>query len=55
MKYFQELKHVKKYQILGTSVGALKASYHHVKKLNGVAKRLNLFQIIESKQYHERI
>lgn len=34
MKYFQELKYEEISEILGTSVGALKASYHHaVKKL----------------------
>lgn len=29
MKYFQELRYEEMSQILGTSVGALKASYHH--------------------------
>lgn len=34
MKYFQDLKYEEISQILGTSVGALKASYHHaVKKI----------------------
>jgi RNA polymerase sigma-70 factor (ECF subfamily) len=34
MKYFQEMKYEDMSQILGTSVGALKASYHHaVKKI----------------------
>ena len=34
MKYFQELKYEEIASILGTSVGALKASYHHaVKKI----------------------
>jgi RNA polymerase sigma factor (sigma-70 family) len=34
MKYFQELKYEEISEILGTSVGALKASYHHaVKKI----------------------
>lgn len=34
MKYFQELKYEEIAEILGTSVGALKASYHHaVKKI----------------------
>jgi RNA polymerase sigma-70 factor (ECF subfamily) len=34
MKYFDELKYEEISQILGTSVGALKASYHHaVKKI----------------------
>lgn len=34
MKYFEELKYEQMSEILGTSVGALKASYHHaVKKI----------------------
>lgn len=34
MKYFEEMKYEQMSEILGTSVGALKASYHHaVKKL----------------------
>ena len=34
MKYFQEIKYEEMSEILGTSVGALKASYHHaVKKI----------------------
>ena len=34
MKYFEELKYAEISEILGTSVGALKASYHHaVKKI----------------------
>ncbi len=34
MRYFQEMKYEDMSQILGTSVGALKASYHHaVKKI----------------------
>lgn len=34
MKYFEELKYEELSEILGTSVGALKASYHHaVKKI----------------------
>jgi RNA polymerase sigma-70 factor (ECF subfamily) len=34
MKYFNELKYEEMSEILGTSVGALKASYHHaVKKI----------------------
>lgn len=34
MKYFQEIKYEELSEILGTSVGALKASYHHaVKKI----------------------
>jgi RNA polymerase sigma factor (sigma-70 family) len=36
MKYFEELKYEEISEILGTSVGALKASYHHaVKKIEG--------------------
>ena len=34
LKYFQEMKYEDMSEILGTSVGALKASYHHaVKKI----------------------
>ncbi len=34
MKYFEEMKYDEMSDILGTSVGALKASYHHaVKKI----------------------
>ena len=34
MRYFEELKYEELSEILGTSVGALKASYHHaVKKI----------------------
>ncbi len=34
MRYFQEIKYEEMSEILGTSVGALKASYHHaVKKI----------------------
>jgi RNA polymerase sigma-70 factor (ECF subfamily) len=34
MKYFDEMKYEDMSEILGTSVGALKASYHHaVKKI----------------------
>lgn len=34
MKYFEEMKYEEMSEILGTSVGALKASYHHaVKKI----------------------
>ena len=32
MKYFDELKYKEMSEILGTSVGALKASYHHAKQ-----------------------
>jgi RNA polymerase sigma-70 factor (ECF subfamily) len=34
MKYFEELKYEQISEILGTSVGALKASYHHAVKKN---------------------
>ncbi len=34
MKYFEEMKYEEMSEILGTSVGALKASFHHaVKKI----------------------
>lgn len=37
MRYFDEMKYEKISEILGTSVGALKASYHHaVKKLSSM-------------------
>ncbi|MDE7437493.1 MAG: sigma-70 family RNA polymerase sigma factor [Muribaculaceae bacterium] len=37
MRYFDEMKYEKISEILGTSVGALKASYHHaVKKLSSL-------------------
>lgn len=40
MKYFQELKYEEISDILGTSVGALKASFHHaVKKIEDYVKR----------------
>ena len=32
MKYFQEMKYDEMSEILGTSVGSLKASFHHAKK-----------------------
>ncbi len=39
MKYFDELKYEQISEILGTSVGALKSSYHHaVKKLENLLK-----------------
>jgi len=39
MKYYEELKYEEKSEILGTSVGALKASYHHaVKKIEDFVK-----------------
>ncbi|MEO7171673.1 sigma factor-like helix-turn-helix DNA-binding protein, partial [Flavobacterium sp.] len=39
MKYYEELKYEELSEILGTSVGALKASYHHaVKKIEEFIK-----------------
>ncbi len=39
MKYFEELKYEEISEVLGTSVGALKASYHHaVKKIETFVK-----------------
>ena len=39
MKYFDEIKYEEMSEILGTSVGALKASYHHaVKKVEEYVK-----------------
>ena len=40
MKYFEEMKYHEISQVLGTSVGALKASYHHaVKKIETFMKQ----------------
>ena len=40
MRYFEEIKYEAMSEILGTSVGALKASYHHaVKKIEDYMKR----------------
>ncbi len=53
LKYFQEMKYEEISEILGTSVGALKASYHHaVKKIESFFKRmlLNLFKLKASKR-----
>ncbi len=42
MKYFDEIKYTDMSQILGTSVGALKASYHHaVKKVEDFLNESN--------------
>ncbi len=42
MKYFNEMKYDEMSDILGTSVGALKASYHHaVKKVERFLKETN--------------
>ena len=42
MKYFNELKYDEMSDILGTSVGALKASFHHaVKKVEKFLKESN--------------
>ena len=39
LKYFQEMKYEDMSEILGTSIGALKASYHHaVKKIETFLK-----------------
>ena len=41
MKYFDDLKYEEISEILGTSVGALKASYHHaVKKIEEFIKHI---------------
>mgnify|MGYP003415236874 len=40
MKYYQEMKYEDMSDILGTSVGGLKASYHHaVKKIENFLAR----------------
>jgi len=40
MKYYEEIKYENMSEILGTSVGALKASYHHaVKKIEEYMNR----------------
>jgi RNA polymerase sigma-70 factor (ECF subfamily) len=40
LKYFEEMKYEDMSEILGTSVGALKASYHHaVKKIEEFMKK----------------
>lgn len=56
MKYNEEMKYEEMSEILGTSVGALKASYHHaVKKSRSFNKRgLNLLPESLSKQYKKR-
>lgn len=42
MKYFEEMKYEDMSEILGTSVGALKASYHHaVKKIEKILGETN--------------
>ena len=42
MKYFEDLKYEEISKILGTSVGALKASYHHaVKKIEAFVIKAN--------------
>ena len=41
LKYYQEMKYEEMSEIFGTSVGALKASYHHaVKKIESFWKVL---------------
>ena len=43
MRYFDEMKYDEMSEILGTSVGALKASYHHaVKKIEADLSRLDI-------------
>ena len=43
MKYFDEMKYEDISDILGTSVGALKATYHHaVKKIENFLKSKNI-------------
>ena len=43
LKYFKEMKYEDISQILGTSIGALKASYHHaVKKIEAFFKEEDL-------------
>jgi DNA-directed RNA polymerase specialized sigma24 family protein len=54
MKYFEELKYEQISEILGTSVGALKASYHHAVK-NRFNHQLNLLPKIKSYTYYESI
>lgn len=42
LKYFQEMKYEEMSEILGTSVGALKASYHHaVRKITAYFEQLD--------------
>ena len=42
LKYFQEMKYEEMSQVLGTSVGALKASYHHaVQKITSFFEKLD--------------
>jgi RNA polymerase sigma-70 factor (ECF subfamily) len=57
MKYFEELKYEQISEILGTSVGALKASYHHAvkKKSKRFNHQLNLLPKIKSYTYYESI
>jgi RNA polymerase sigma-70 factor (ECF subfamily) len=44
MRYFDEMKYEEISEILGTSVGALKASYHHaVKKIETTVKESNIY------------
>ena len=41
MKYFDEMKYEEISEVLGTSVGALKASYHHAtKKIEDYIKKI---------------
>jgi len=44
LKYFEEMKYDEMAEVLGTSVGALKASYHHaVKKIEKYIGRIKPF------------
>ena len=50
LKYFKEMKYEEIAEILGTSIGGLKASYHHaVKKIETFLEK-NLFRDKESKK-----
>jgi RNA polymerase sigma-70 factor, ECF subfamily len=43
LRYFEEMPYEEMAEVLGTSVGALKASYHHaVKKVEGFFKRVEI-------------
>ena len=55
MKYFDDMSYEEMSEVLGTSVGALKASYHHaVKKIEQyITGRLNLCPAQTSKNCHE--
>jgi len=47
MKYFDNIKYTQISEILGTSVGALKASYFHaVKKIESYIKKQNKLNLL---------